>query len=335
MSSEKYRPLWVFVVAYLLIAVPGMDLMAQGGCGAFCFPPDILNPGRNVSPHQRRLSFFLLNEYAHFDDFYEGSDPVTNPGGNSAIINITVLDANVTLSNRWSLDVIVPYVRKTQHTNRFGQRRAEGFGDIAAIGNVLLTPADGLDRLSLRVGFKFATGNVEEPSATNKLPNPFQTGSGAEDFLVGANYFRAFPKFSTYTSWLSRIPLTENEFRYKFGTEHRVQFGAEISVGEKRYVTFLAGLAFNMAQHDRTRGTDVPGRLLDGETVLNTGGNWLDFAPGLRFNLPKHWFVQTRFQVPIHENWNGERSRSVGQVRPGWRWQMSLGFQIAPERSSN
>ena len=331
MIHDRSKRFVMFLVVLTLMLLLGHDVQAQGGCGSFCMPPQVLNPGRSYEPGVERVSFFIFNDYADFDKFYEGGDPINNPAGASAILNLTTLAVNVSVNERFSVDGAIPWIRKTQQTNRFGQRRAQGIGDVSVIGNILLTRPDALNRFTARIGLKFGTGSVEEPSLTNKLPNPFQVGSGAEDLLVGANYYRAFPQFSVYTNWLSRVPLRQNKFDYKFGNEHRAQGGVEFSPGEKRPVSFLGSLAFNHAGHDRTQGTDVPPRLLDGETVLNTGGTWLDFVPGIRLNLLKQWFIQTAFQIPLYENWHGERSTNVGQVRPDFRWQLSFGFRLSPE----
>lgn len=322
-----------FALAVLAAATMllGEEVFAQGGCGAFCIPPELANPGRMGSDFGR-VRFFVNNEYVDLDGFYEGSDPVNNPGGASAIINIMTFDLNVTLTERWSVDVLAPWVRKTQQSNRFGQRRSDGLGDLAVINNISLLDSFSQDRLSARIGFKFATGDIEEPGDP-KLPNPFQSGSGAEDLLVGMNYFRSVnPRVRLYLNWLSRLPLRENKFNYKFGNEARMQAGVEIPLTQtaRAGVEALVGIATNFVGHDRTRGADVPGRLKDGETVLNTGGKWVDFLPGVRVNLPGNWFVQGRVHIPVYEDWNGNRATNVGQVRPGKRLQLTVGFDLRP-----
>ena len=325
---------WIgFGVFATMTATPEVSF-AQGGCGSFCVPGEVINPGR-VGSDLGRFRFFVNNEYADLDGYYEGSDTVANPGNASAIVNILTLDVNVLLTERWSIDVLTPWVRKTQNNRRFGQRRADGLGDIAVINNFSLLSPLSQNRVTARFGFKFATGDVEDPGGGSKLPNPFQSGSGAEDVLVGMNYFRSLGRVQVYGNWLSRLPVAENKFDYKFGNEHRIQGGVEIPLGQTSQAGLVAlvGVASNSVGHDRTRGSDVPGRLLDGETVLNTGGDWLDFTPGVRVNLPGSWFVQGRVHVPMYENWHGRRSANVGQVRPDTRFHVAFGFDLRPSQS--
>ena len=110
-----------------------------------------------------------------------------------------------------------PWVRKTQNNKKFGQRRADGLGDIAVINNISMLSFLSRDRLAAWVGLKFATGDVEDPRGTSKLPNPFQSGSGAEDLFVGMNYFRSLGRVQVYGRWLSRLPPA----RRRDGVEHR------------------------------------------------------------------------------------------------------------------
>ena len=336
MTGLKNRFSCVALIASMVLAttvsMPAKSF-AQGGCGAFCLPQELFNQGGSASDFSR-FRFLLNNEYVDLDGYYEGSDPIANPSQAAAIINITTFDVNVALTERWSVDALVPWIRKTQNNRRFGQRRADGVGDIAIINNISLVAPLSADRISVRVGLKFATGDIEEPSATNKLPNPFQTGSGAEDFLVGLNYFRSLGRVRVYGNWMSRLPLTENKFYYTFGNEHRIQGGDEIPLAQTTRAGFeaLLGIATNFMGHDQTQSGDVPARLLDGETVLNTGGNWVDFTPGLRVNLARGWFAQGRVHIPMYEDWHGERSRGVGQVRPGSRLQLTVGLDLRPSQ---
>ena len=168
---------WIgFGVFAAMTATPEVSF-AQGGCGSFCVPGEVINPGR-VGSDLGRFRFFVNNEYANLDGYYEGSDTVANPGNASAIVNILTLDVNVLLTERWSIDVLTPWVRKTQNNRRFGQRRADGLGDIAVINNFSLLSPLSQNRVTARFGFKFATGDVEDPGVVPvKQTAPYRNSS--------------------------------------------------------------------------------------------------------------------------------------------------------------
>src|ERR1051326_3860 len=317
------------ILATLLCLHGGTYSFAQG-CSSVCLPRRAFTPSEIAGP---KFRFFVSEEYVNFDKFYLGSSPSLNPGGESGIFNILSVDTNIRITNRWSGDLIAPYVRKTHWSAAAGARTTQGLGDLAFLGNVRLTPETSRQALSARIGWKFANASVEEPSLANRLPNPFQQGSVTEDLLLGLVYTRPFYRTLLYANSLSRFPLTANKFDYRFGYEHRIQAGAEIPTHKERnYFTLLAGLSFEHAGHDTTHGTDVPAMILSGETVLNTGGTWLYYDPGLRIHLTPAWFTEARVEVPAWENWYGNSASSIGRARPGWRLALIFGCDRQRER---
>lgn len=62
------------------------------------------------------------------------------------------------------------------------------------------------------------------------------------------------------------------------------------------------------------------------ENSLNPGGTFVDFAPGFGLRIAKKVLMQTRFFVPIFEDWNGNIEQSVGQVTPNLTTQVSLSY---------
>ena len=62
--------------------------------------------------------------------------------------------------------------------------------------------------------------------------------------------------------------------------------------------------------------------------VLNTGGVFTTLTPGLRFRFAPGVALQARVFVPIQEDWNGERTRSVGEVAPDFTGQVTLVYSL-------
>lgn len=171
-------------VAAVLLAMP-IQANAQGGCGSACIPLEVLDPEKaQVAPGALRLS--LTTEYGNFDRFVEGDEPATNGGGNSAIIQETALFFDYGASDRLTVSFLLPFIRKIQQTNRFGERSAKGLGDVAVFGRyeLLSTNLRRGPSLSAGIGLKLPTGSIEEPGGDSAtLPPPFQNGSGAYDIL--------------------------------------------------------------------------------------------------------------------------------------------------------
>lgn len=310
----------------LLMLSPAL-LIAQGGCGSVCIPLDVLDPARaQLEDQQLRIS--LTTQSGRFDNFRAGDEDIDNPGGNQAIIEDLTLFIDYGISERWTAALMVPYIRKIQQTNRFGRRVAEGLGDVAIFGRYQLLAPQEANRPSVSVGLglKFPTGDIDEPGTGQpRLPPAFQAGSGAHDLVPTLSYFQAFPRVALFGSSFWRIPLEDNELGYRFGDEIEAHFGAVVPLPVwKGRLEFVVSADYLHAEHDEDRRRVLPGRLRDGARVLNTGGNFLDLAPGLRLRLTPDLTVQARFFVAVVEDWNGVASRNVGQVAPDVTSQLSF-----------
>lgn len=305
----------------------GHYAFAAGGCGSVCIPLEALDLDKaQVPSHQFRIS--LTTEYAKYDNFREGSSAVTNPGGNVATITQTSLQGDYGLNNRWTASVLVPYIRKKQDTKKFGTRIAQGVGDISVFGRreMLSTEAHAKERsMSLGVGIKLPTGSIDEPGNGPLLPPAFQTGSGAYDLVPTASFFWPVGQGSIFGGVIWRIPLEENKRGYKFGQEFEVNVGFDFPAPfASRQLSFQASTSYLYASHDKDSKGILPARLRNGTQVLNTGGDFLDIALGLRWKFSKKFTLQTRLSIPVYENWNGNRATNVGQVAPDLTSQLTL-----------
>ncbi len=104
-------------------------------------------------------------------------------------------------SDRWTLALMLPYVRKSMElTNRGGVRfktRSSGLGDVKLVGmHGLYDFATPGRKLLLNLGFSFPAGqtdrsdDVPSPDGNRniKLPYPMQLGSGTFDPVLGITY---------------------------------------------------------------------------------------------------------------------------------------------------
>lgn len=317
------------VIAVTLSWLVAGPVLAQGGCGSVCIPLEALDPEKTqLDSHQLRVS--ITSQSGRFDNFREGSDDISNPGGNVAIIQDTTLFLDYGVVPRVTLSLMVPYVEKIQNTNRFGERIAEGIGDLALFGRyeVLRPSKPGKPSISVGLGLKFPTGSIEEPGGdVPRLPPAFQAGSGAYDLIPTFSYFQGFKKFSLFGSSLWRIPLEENKFDYRFGQELELHFGVAVALPVfKGKLEFVASADYVNGEHDEDNGGILPGRLRAGTTVLNTGGEFFDLTPGLRLRVNSKLTLQARLFVAVFEDWNGFRPANVGQVAPDTTSQFVLSY---------
>ncbi len=295
----------------------GQYANAAGGCGSVCLPLDALYLDKTQVPdNSYRLA--LTSEYANFDNFREGSSSIKNPGGNKAIITQTTLQGDYGLSSRWTVSMLVPYIKKKQYTKKFGTRIAEGIGDISIFsGYELLSKIKrmGGRSASLGLGIKLPTGSIDEPENTVRLPPAFQVGSGAFDLIPTASFHQFLGKGAVFGGAFWKIPLEENKRGYKFGQEIEVNVGADYpSPFLSKNLSFQISATYLAAERDNDSEKTLPARLRNGTEVLNTGGSFLDIAPGFRWKFSNSLTLQTRFSIPVYENWNGKRSTNVGQV---------------------
>ena len=317
------------LVAVVFVAVPS-EATGQGGCGSVCVPLEVLDPERTqVLPKAFRFTF--TTEYGDFDRFVEGDDPVTNRGGNKAIIHETALFVDYGASRRLTVSVLLPYIRKIQQTRRFGERTADGLGDIAVFGRYELLLAN-LGRgpsVSAGLGLKFPTGSIGEPGGgAATLPPPFQNGSGAYDVMPTISYYQGFSDLSLFGSSFLRIPLEHNENGYKFGHELEVHFGVLYPLPVLDAVQLVLAMDHLNAGRDEDSRMTLPAGIRDGMTVLNTGGVFTSVSPGVRWQVAPRVAMTARVFLPVQENWNGARSRNVGQVAPDFTGQFTMSYTM-------
>lgn len=329
-SVRQSRRRLLFLVALLVVA-PMSSALAQGGCGSVCIPLEILDPEQaQLSARQIRIA--VTTQSGRFDRFREGADEIPNPGGNNAIIQDTTLFLDYGVTSRFTLSLMAPFIKKIQSTNNFGDRVAEGLGDVAVFGRYeILTPKSAKGpSFSLGLGLKFPTGEIDEPgTAQPTLPPAFQNGSGAYDVLPTFSYYQSFSQYSLFGSSFVRIPMEENEKGYRFGREFELHFGVAYPFPIwKGRLELTATVDYLNAGHDKDSASILPGRLRDGTKVLNSGGEFIDLTPGLRLRVSPSLTLQVRYFIAVQEDWNGFRPLNVGQVAPDVTSQFAFSYVV-------
>ena len=320
----RRAPLLAGALAAALLGVPAAPAVAAG-CGAVCLPLEALTPQNSqVRGHQLRLS--LIGQYADFNHYREGTDSIPNPGEAHAIISQLTAAADYGFTRRFTASLLLPYVRKHQSTRKFGDRVAQGVGDVAMFGRYAVRLPRRLHdpTISLGLGVKFPTGSTDQPSDKPALPPAMQVGSGAYDLLPTVSYYQRFKGYDLYGSALYRVPLQSHN-GYKFGRELQLHFGTRVPLDAAggRFA-LLGSLTYTTEQHDQDNNGILPPKLRNGTEVINTGGRFLDFTPGVTVALTRTVSLQARFTIPLYQDWNGDRAKGIGQVAQDLTTQVTL-----------
>ncbi len=314
-------------VIFTFLFFGSRQALAIGGCGTGHAPSET----KETPVKEGQLDISIFHSYGDYDNFLEGDSAVTNMGGNKAIIQETDLFLDYGVSERIKVSLLVPYVRKEQWTKKFGTRVAEGIGDMAIYGKYQITsfqnPKSPL--LFLGMGLKFPTGGTDEPSEGQQLPPAFQLGTGSFDLIPILSYYQRFDKYALFANMQYRISLEHNKRGYQFGQEYRARAGAVYLVPTQVVeVALIGALDYLYAGRDDDTESVLPARMRDGTTVLNTGGRFLNFTPGIRLGITQRLALLAEVSIPLLEDWNGDRSRNVGQVAPDFTVQVGLSYSI-------
>lgn len=313
----------IATMAVLTLAV-STPALAQGGCGSACIPLEVIDP-EQADVGGGTVRFSVATEFAKFHDFKVEDRTVPNPAMAEADLGSMTFIVDYGVSDRWTVSGFVPIVRKVQRNRMLGRRVAEGLGDVAVFGRYRFTKPESSTSVVGSLGIKFPTGSVEEPGGGQpRLPQPFQAGSGAFDAVPAVNFFHKFTTFSMFGGVFARIPLEENKFDYEFGNEYEVHVGTLAPVSSR--IDLMGSLDFLHAEEDTDPMNTAPPPFHVGNTVINTGGTFLNITPGLRIVAGKRrrTVVQLRFSIPLHEDWNGDASVTAGPL-------MQPAGQVAPD----
>lgn len=71
-----------------------------------------------------------------------------------------------------------------------------------------------------------------------------------------------------------------------------------------------------------------PGRGARLPPAFQTGSGAYDIVPGIRWQASRKLSAQLRFAIPVHEDWNGRSSSSVGQVAPDVTTMFTLSYNF-------
>lgn len=243
-----------------------------------------------------------------------------------------ILDINYGLTDRVTLELLVPY-RRIKHTHfievgnnnggagTFEAFQDSGIGDLRLLGKYNFLPTL-RNLVVLGLGVDLPTGSSSAKNINGMLQEPtLQVGrraygvyaSAYQSYEIIPHLVNEFTNVSYHHSFL-------NPNNYQFGDEYVLSGG--VNVNTLQILTLTGQFNWRYAVHDEFKGSTLERALFPGDPgfpgdsvvvdpavkrrpVPNTGSTMLAFSPGvsvqLRNNLRAYFFAQ----IPIARDFNG------------------------------
>lgn len=249
-----------------------------------------------------------------------------------------VLDASYGLTDRVTLDVVVPY-RKQKHTHVIGQGEApdglgnfesftdNGLGDIRVMGKYSILPTL-RNLVVLGLGVDLPTGDSHARNSQGTLQEPtLQLGRRALGIVASAyQSYEMIPHVLNQFTSASYRHSVRGPNSYRFGEEYILSGG--MNVKTLKIVTFTGQFNWRYAVHDEFTGTlakaqdfsdptfpDEPiviDEVVKRRPVPNTGSTMLAFSPGISVAVTERATFYFHAQVPIARDFNGGLQQQTG-----------------------
>lgn len=235
----------------------------------------------------------------------------------STITQTYTLDLNYGLTDRWGLELTVPYMlRKHDHTHFHMGSDAEliRFSD-NGIGDIRLTVKyNALTTLrSMMVagfGIELPTGNIYAKDSDGGLMEaPMQIGRGQLG-VVGTLYqtYELIPHRLNQFSFVSYRHTFRNNFGYQFGDEYLLNAGVNLVTVPWLVLTNQVNYRYRV--HDNFSASMGGSPIMDLD-VPTTGQTFLAYTPGVMVNVGESWQAYFYSQIPVARDSNGNLVQGV------------------------
>jgi len=237
-------------------------------------------------------------EYHQINDLVSGSDDVNDETRRDRNSLSQVLSASYALTDHWAVSALVSYVEheRTIGSSFIGTTTTSGISDsviLARYSPFFITPFS-RHALSLGLGVRIPTGD-DDFGDTFVLSEDMQPSTGAFGEILWGSYIYAFNQAATL-QFFSSANYTfneENDRKYAFGNEFNFASGISQSIGTK--FGYSVALRYRTTRADSRFGFSIP----------NTGGQWLDFVPAVRYSFNEHLSLGLSGRLPLARKLNG------------------------------
>lgn len=253
-------------------------------------------------------------ENHQINDLVSGSDNVTDETDRDRNSFSQVLSASFALTDHWAVSGLVSYVEHERRigSSFIGKSTTSGIGDSVILVRYtpfFITPFS-RHEISLGLGVRIPTGD-DNFGDDFIFSEDMQPSTGAFGEIVWSSYSFAFNQAATmqFNSSANYTVNEENDRKYAFGNEFNFAIGFSHSVGTR--FGYSTALRYRTTRSDRRFGFDIP----------NTGGQWLDFIPGIQYAVTDQLSLVLSGRIPVARKLNG-----VLQFTTSYAYSFSLSY---------
>lgn len=285
--------------AIILIVAGSLPLVAQTATCS-CAGVPLLNAIDVSSTQPGDFFFNLTTEQHEISDLVRGKKEISDETNLARSSSAQTVSMSYGLADKWSLSGLISYIEHTRDVGSsfFGAQRTSGLGDAVVL--VRYTPLYqtpfSRHEVGLGLGARLPIGKDDATVGGFIASEDMHPSTGSIGKIAWASYSYAFDQAATMQLTASinyTLNDDENDRDYAFGDEFNFSLGFSQSIGTK--FGYSAGLNYRTTTADERGGFDIP----------NTGGEWLDFVPAVRYQLTDNLTAAISGRVPIARELDG------------------------------
>jgi len=306
----RYFRFALLVLLFLGVKIPAFSATCS------CAGVPLLTSIDTSATEKGQLFISYSAEDHQISDLVSGSDDVTDETDRDRNSFSQVLSASYGLTDYWAVSGLVSYIEHNRRigSSIIGKTSTSGIGDSVLLLRytpLFFTPFS-RHQISLGLGVRIPTGDDDFGSGF-VFSEDMQPSTGAWGEIAWASYSYAFNQAGTMqlNTSVNYTANEENDRKYAFGNEFNLFSGFSHSIGSK--FGYSAGLRYRTTRADRRFGFEIP----------NTGGQWVDFVPGISYTVTDHLSLGLAGRIPVWRNLDGVLQFTTSYA---YSFSMSYGF---------
>ncbi len=306
-----------FILGLSLLVFEHLQVYSQTCCsGGVPLSGNIGFEGAASGTLQMELSYDL-----NFLATLKTGSETYDDGARQRITQSFLVKAGYSINSWFAIDGLFSYVmqgRKVTFEDQINRVNTQGFGDAVIMAKFILSRVSETgSELQLGVGPKLPLGRSDLTNDSGITLNAdMQPGSGSWDLITWAYFARQFerrPSMLATVRIVGRLNGMNTEYldtqTYRFGNSMQFYVG----IGDQ---LALGNLLVSPSLSLRYRYTD--GDQINGQTLDNTGGQWINVLPAISLHLGPNTILHLIPEIPLYSNVGGT------QLTPTFR--MQVGF---------
>ena len=286
-----------FKYTLLVLLIPGPQVPANAATCS-CAGVPLLTTLDTSATEKGQLFISYAAEDHQISDLVSGTEDVNDETDRDRNSFSQVLSASYALTDRWAVSGLVSYIEhnRTIGSSFLGKTSSSGIGDSVILLRytpISITPFS-RHQVSLGLGVRIPTGDDDFGNGF-VLSEDMQPSTGAYGEILWTSYSYAFNQAATrqFNVSANYTANEENDRKYAFGNEFNLFSGFSHNIGSK--FGYSAGLRYRTTRADHRFGFDIP----------NTGGQWLDFVPGISYAVTDKLNLGLSGRIPVWRDLDG------------------------------